>query len=132
MSLFSESDFYKIGTLIDFETELYDSSSTLYKLLVSDALSENMQFEIELCEVFSLFCKWDYFIKTEPNFDHMDFSALSRDWTDLYLEMKDAVLEGDERSVSHLSTCWETYNSQHNAVDQMLRSTYTELKKVYL
>lgn len=129
---FSESDFYKFGAAIDFETDLFSHSSSLYKLLVSDVSCENKLFEVYLSELFSLFCKWDYFLKTNPDFEHYEFSSLSSFWTDFYEELKDAILEGDERSKSHLTKRWETYDYQHKIVDQMLRSNYSDLKEVYL
>lgn len=128
---FSESDFYKMGAAIEFETDLYSHSSLLYELLVGDVSSESMLFDVDLSEVFSLFCKWDYFLKTNPDFEHYEFSSLSSYWTDLYAEFKDVVLDGNDRNTSHLSTRWAPYDYQHKIVDQMLRTNYSELKEEY-
>lgn len=131
MSGFSESDFYKIGTAIELETELYEISCPIYKSLTELDYSEEQQYELGLSEAFSTFCKWDYFVQDNPNLYHMDFGALSRSWKDLYHEMKDVILDKEDPNTSWLTERWENYEHWHSSVDTMLRSNYDDLKEKY-
>lgn len=115
--------------LIELESNLYNQTNAVYKLLTDFKYSSNNLYELKLSEIYSRYVILDTFLLTNENMQHYEFSSLLQYWLDAYHEMQDVVKDGPSRNTSWLYARYNTFESQHEIVGQMIKRHYDELKK---